>query len=254
MIFAQSRLVPAADPQTLRVLSFNIHHGRGMDNQVDLTRIAKVVTDCRADLVALQEVDNRTRRTGGVDQTAELATLTGLAGRFAKAIDFEGGEYGQALLSRWPINSLQIEILPGEPDREKRIIAIGQIEKLGSPLRFCTTHLHHNNAEFRLQQAQAINAKLASPSDNPASIATIIAGDFNAEPASQPIAELLKSWSMAKGASALLTFPSTKPRSQIDYILYRPASSFRVQSIEVIDEPMASDHRPVLAVMELEGH
>lgn len=89
----------------LRVLSYNIHHGRGIDDQVDLERLAKVINDCQPDLVALQEVDNGTQRTNGVDQTAELARLTGLHAQFARQIDFEGGQYGQALLSLAAIGS-----------------------------------------------------------------------------------------------------------------------------------------------------
>ena len=109
----------------LRALSYNIHHGRGGDDQVDLERTAKVINDCHPDLVALQEVDCRTQRTGGIDQTAELAKLTGLHAQFARQIDFEGGQYGQALLSRWPLSDLQIHWLPGEPERER-----GRIETL----------------------------------------------------------------------------------------------------------------------------
>lgn len=95
--FAQDAPAPAL---TLRVLSYNIHHGRGTDNQVDLARIAKVISDSQADLVALQEVDHGTRRTGGVDQTSELGRLTGMHSQFCKQIDYDDGEYGQALLSR----------------------------------------------------------------------------------------------------------------------------------------------------------
>src|SRR5262245_26822074 len=82
----------AADPQTLRVLSYNIHHGEGTDGKLDLARIAGVITAAKPDLVALQEVDRRATRTKGVDQTAELAKLTGLQAEFGKAIDLQGGD------------------------------------------------------------------------------------------------------------------------------------------------------------------
>ncbi|MCA9157935.1 MAG: hypothetical protein KDA72_06385, partial [Planctomycetales bacterium] len=94
VLTAQGQEPTSPAPLQLRVLSYNIHHGRGIDDQVDLERLAKVVNDCHPDLVALQEVDNRTQRTDGVDQTAELARLTGLHAQFARQIDFEGGQYG----------------------------------------------------------------------------------------------------------------------------------------------------------------
>ena len=90
---------------TLRVLSYNIHHGRGTDGVVDLPRIARVIRGCEADVAVLQEVDDRTTRTGGVDQTAELARLTGMHAVFGRQIDYQGGRYGQAILCRWPLEA-----------------------------------------------------------------------------------------------------------------------------------------------------
>jgi len=232
-------------PSQLRVLSYNIHHGRGIDDRVDLERLAKVINGCQPDLVALQEVDNCTQRTDGVDQTAELARLTGLHAQFARQIDFEGGQYGQALLSRWPLSDLQIHWLPGEPERERRIVATCSVNLPGKPLVFGTTHLHHANVDFRLRQARAIGEVFGSRPET-----VILAGDLNAEPEHAPIAELLKSWSVVHSAEGLRTFPTVDPTKQIDYIFYRPSDRLRVVSSQVIDEAMASDHRPLLVVLE----
>lgn len=231
----------------LRVLTYNIHHGRGMDGRVDLERIAKIVVDSKADLVALQEVDNKTQRTGGIDQTAQLAKLTGLHGRFAKAIDFEGGQYGQALLTRWPITSLEVDFLPVEPNGEKRMIVKGSMEIDGRELQFCTVHLHHADARLRLLQAQTINRNFRPKS----ATTTIVAGDLNAEPDSPTIQELSQYWTFPNPTTPLLTFPATAPSKQIDYILYRPVSAVKVLSINALREPVASDHQPILAVIEL---
>ena len=231
--------------QQLRVLCYNIHHGRGVDDRVDLERLAKVINDCHPDLVALQEVDNRTQRSGGVDQTAELAKLTGMHAQFARQIDFGGGQYGQALLSRWPLSDLRIHWLPGEPKREQRMVATCSVQLPGKQLLFGTTHLHHNNAEFRLRQARAITESLQ---DLPATI--ILAGDLNAQPEHSPVVELLKSWTVVRSATDLLTFPAIEPIKQIDYIFYRPSDRLRVVSSQVIDEASASDHRPLLVVLE----
>src|SRR5476649_2332295 len=81
-------------PLTLRVLTYNIHHGEGMDGRFDLSRLAGVVTSVHPDLVALQEVDEGTERASGLDELAELERLTELHGVFGKAMDYSGGEYG----------------------------------------------------------------------------------------------------------------------------------------------------------------
>ena len=232
-------------PLQLRVLSYNIHHGRGVDDQVDLERTAKVINDCQPDLVALQEVDHRTQRTVGIDQTAVLAKLTGLHGLFARQIDFEGGQYGQALLSRWPLSELQIHWLPGEPERERRIAPTCTVNLPGRPLLFGSTHLHHNNNDFRLRQASAITQIFGTRPET-----VILAGDLNAEPEHAPVAELLKAWTVVHASRELHTFPAVEPTMQIDYIFYRPSERLRVVSSQVIDEAIASDHRPLLAVLE----
>lgn len=230
--------------RSLRVLSYNIHHGEGTDGKVDLPRLAGVIRDADADLVALQEVDDKTKRTLGVDQTAELARLTGMHGRFGKAIDYQGGGYGQSILSRTPTGMGEIHWLPGEPDRERRIAFAVPVTIDGLTFKFATTHLHHANESYRLRQAKMLN-ELFAKSTTP----VILAGDLNAYPESPPLAELKPIWTISKG-DALLTFPAGKPTRQIDYVLSTPAKAFTITSTRVIDEPVASDHRPILAVLE----
>src|SRR5262245_18009288 len=92
---------PAGARAPLRILTFNIRHGEGTDGVFKLARVADVINAQAPDLVALQEVDRGTRRVEGADQPAELARLTGLHGTFGKAMDYDGGEYGLVILSRW---------------------------------------------------------------------------------------------------------------------------------------------------------
>jgi endonuclease/exonuclease/phosphatase family metal-dependent hydrolase len=243
-VFAVLR--PAAEGKpTLRVLCYNIHHGEGTDGKVDLPRLARVIRITDPDLVALQEVDNKTRRTGGIDQTSELARLTGLYGRFGKAIDYEGGEYGQAILSRFPLEKDTVHTLPGEPDREQRIAFEARLNVAGSEMSFVTTHLHHLSGEFRERQARKLN-EIFADAERP----VVLAGDLNATPDSKPLDIVRRHWTIATTDKGLFTFPSAKPDRQIDYVLVRPAGRFRVIAAKVIDEPVASDHRPVLAVIE----
>jgi endonuclease/exonuclease/phosphatase family metal-dependent hydrolase len=235
----------AADPKTLRVLTYNVHHCEGTDKKIDLARLAKVITAARPDLVALQEVDRKTRRSGGVDQVAELARLTGLTGKFAKQIDFDGGEYGQAVLSRFPPGDPTVHWLPGTPDRERRIAAAVRVRAGGRDLTFVTTHLHHARPEFREQQAKALNDLFAA-ADGP----VVLAGDLNAMPAEKPIELLAAKWTLVPGGKGQPTYPAGKPVKPLDYVLCRPAAAFRVAEVQVIEETVASDHRPVLAVLE----
>src|SRR5512142_1551034 len=90
-------------PRRVTVLTYNIHHGEGTDGRIDLERIARVIRLVSPDLAALQEVDRRTTRSGGVDQLAELGRLTGMEPLFGKTIPHQGGDYGNAVLSRMQV-------------------------------------------------------------------------------------------------------------------------------------------------------
>ena len=235
---------------SLRILTFNIHHGEGTDGNIDLPRQAKVILDSKADLVCLQEVDDRTERTGRVDQTAELAKLTGFHGEFVHQIDFEGGRYGQALLSRYPISQAECHWLPGTPDRERRMAGAVRLKVHEQSITLVTTHLHHNNEPFRIEQARTLDRIFRSEKYSDSIV--IIAGDFNATPDSEPLKILQEYWvSVGNASEPLLTFPAEKPERQLDYILIGASSGVKVRNVHVIDEPLASDHRPLLAELRL---
>lgn len=244
---ARSAMGAETPPLRLKVLSYNIHHGEGTDERVDLARQAEVIRKADPDLVALQEVDDRTQRTGGIDQTEQLAELTGLKGRFAKQLDYEGGGYGQAVLSRFPLSEVQVHWLPGRPERQRRIAASVTVDLGEQTLTFVTTHLHHFDEQFRREQAEALNSLLAA-GDGP----IVLAGDLNAVPGSGPIATLEKHWSSATaGEAQALTYPAQRPERQLDYVFVRPSNRIRVTSAKVIEESIASDHRPLLVEFEV---
>jgi endonuclease/exonuclease/phosphatase family metal-dependent hydrolase len=245
---ADDRPAPASAPfpVRLRVLTYNVRHGEGGDGKVDLERTARVITSLKPDLVALQEIDRKTRRTHGVDQVAELGRLTGMHVAFGSALDFEGGQYGVVVLSRWPIGSSVTHPLPNPEQKEPRTLLVTE-PKAPLPIRFCSTHLCAWSARNRLAQLRAIDDILLREGGAP----TILAGDFNAVPKSEAIRSLVKHWAGAGGGSAAPTSPADKPVRKIDYVVYRPADRFRLIETEVVDEPLASDHRPVLTVFEL---
>lgn len=244
-VMAVLRATTADKKPTLRVLSYNVHHGEGTDGKADLRRLAKLIRDADPDLVALQEVDHKAKRTGGVDQTAELARLTGLYGTFGKAIDFQGGEYGQAILSRFPLGATTIHKLPGDPKAEQRIAFELRVMVRDRELSFVSTHLDHQNAKVRQQQAAKLNEVLTS-----SEVPRILVGDLNATPDSAVLEALRQKWTVATADKKLVTFPAGRPTRQIDYVLYRPAERFRVVEARVIDEAVISDHRPVVVVLE----
>ena len=235
--------------QRLRVLSYNIHHGEGVDGKLDLPRIAAVIRSVSPDFAALQEVDIGTRRTGGVDQSIELARLTGMHVLFGRTIWHEGGRYGNALLSRIPAAGFVNHAFPNMPKREPRaaIDTAFELTDSGEALRFLATHLDITRPD-RLTAAARLNEIAAS---YPASTPMILAGDLNDTPDS-PVLELLrKQWTPASLGHVLLTIPVKEPARQIDYILFRPASRWRVIEVRVLEEFVASDHRAIFAVLEL---
>ena len=226
----------------LRVLSWNLHHGVGEDNKLDLERIAKLINEQKPDLVALQEIDNRCARSKKIDQAAELARLTGLHVAFGKAMDYDGGAYGQAILSRFPIGDTQVHQLPG--DGEPRIAFEAEVKIDGKPLRLITVHLDHQQDERRLKQAQTL-AKALENHHEP----MILAGDFNAGPDSAALNAFASPWTAVPKQDPKFTCPAAGPKSEIDHILLRGLEP--KEPATVLPEAVASDHRPVIAVIKM---
>jgi endonuclease/exonuclease/phosphatase family metal-dependent hydrolase len=235
-------------PRTLRVVTYNIHHAEGLDKKLDLPRIANVIRSTEPDLVAIQEVDVKAKRTGGVDEAAELAKLTNMHAYFAKAMDYQGGAYGQLILSRHPLTDTKTHVLPpAEQGVEPRILAEAHVKIGDTTIAFFATHLDAYKQERRMLQVEEITRITANIKDD----VSILAGDLNSHPDSPPMTTLTRTWTDPSAGKGLLTIPAEKPKTQIDYVLYRPKDRLRPVDVKVIDEPVASDHRPVLAVFEL---
>ena len=238
----------AADPIRLRVLSYNIHHAEGVDRKLDVERIADIIQAAKPDVVALQEVDRTVKRTGSVDQPAELARLTKMGVVFGGNIDLQGGHYGNAVLARFPIVRHQNHLLPSFDDGEQRGVIEAEITLPGAgpSLRLFATHLDYRADEReRLASAEQINALAAKHPDQPA----LLAGDLNATPDSKTLEQFAKRWERAN-EKPLATVPVGRPDKQIDYILYRPRNRWKVVDVKVLDEAVASDHRAILAELE----
>ncbi|WP_345686549.1 endonuclease/exonuclease/phosphatase family protein [Novipirellula caenicola] len=240
----------ADEPVKLRVLSYNIHHGEGIDGQLDLQRIAAVINSVKPDLVALQEVDQNVGRSQSVDQPAELARLTDMNVVFGANIPLQGGHYGNAILSRYPVRAHTNRMLPNLADGEQRgyIEATIQIPGVAEPLLLMATHLDHRRDEReRLESADAINASVKKAKQPIA----LLAGDMNATPDSETMKRLGAMWTSVTDAP-IPTIPVTEPKRQIDFILYRPQNRWNVVEVNVLDEAVASDHRAIFAVLQLQ--
>ncbi len=158
----------AGEPYRLRVLSYNIHHAEGIDRKLDLERIARVIRSVEPDLVALQEVDQKVKRTQGVDQPAELARLSKMHVVFGANIMLQGGHYGNALLSRFPLARHKNHLLPNIDGSEQRgaIEAEITLPDKNPPLMLIATHLDYRKDEReRLASAKAINELAAKHAD-----------------------------------------------------------------------------------------
>ena len=232
----------------LRILSYNIHHAEGVDGKLDIPRIAQVILSVNPDLVALQEVDKNTVRTGKVNQGIELSRLTKMNSVFGSNITFQGGQYGNAILSKFPIIKNKNFLLPNVDSGEQRGLLQSQIQISNKEnVLFFSTHLDHRRSDTeRLASAKAINQIISLDNKSPA----ILAGDFNDVPDSPTLKELGKVW-LRTNKKILRTIPASKPSRQIDYIFVQPKERWKIIESQVLDEDIASDHRAIFSIIEL---
>nr|WP_244472611.1 endonuclease/exonuclease/phosphatase family protein [Methylobacterium sp. Leaf89] len=240
----------------LRLLSYNIRHGRGTDGRVDLERVARAIRSSHADIVALQEVDLGRARTGGVDQAQALARQLGLRAHFHAALQVETERYGDAILTRHPSRLIRAGGLPGlagRPGLEPRGALWVEVACDGHRLQVLNTHLGLVAAEQKGQLAALLGPDwLAAAS---AAGPVVLAGDFNATPWSrayrQLTAQLSDARAIARSRAGRATFPSRYPVLRLDHVFVGPG--LRVDHVAVLrdgDARRASDHLPLLATLD----
>ena len=220
----------------LRLLTYNIHHGEGTDGRFDYERLAGVITDLRPDVVALQEVDRATGRSGGIDQATLLGELTGMKSAFGRSFHYAGGEYGNAILSRFSIERVHTHALPFRFGQEPRTALAARILPDNGLPEFILVSTHLETRARGSEQARQLNELFPEGEGPP----IILAGDFNARAGSEPMNILLaRRW-----------VDATASQSRIDYVLVRAEDPWKVVEVKVVDNLIASDHRPVLVVLE----
>ena len=227
-------LAPKA-PKALRFMSYNVRICLGMDNQTDPDRVAAVINRVEPDVVAIQEIDSITERVSWANQMVQLSEKTGMHYIFGHAVDRSKGKYGIGMLSKEkPIRVRKVP-LPGT--EEPRLLLIAEFKNY----IVCCTHFSLNE-QSRIASAEIVIRELEGVKKP-----TLLGGDFNALPDSKPI-EMLRTKFELLSDDAFLTFPSDKPNRCLDYIWgYKLRNKkYDVTQRVAIDEPMASDHVPLV--------
>jgi endonuclease/exonuclease/phosphatase family metal-dependent hydrolase len=237
---------------SLKILSYNIRHGVGLDGVLDLSRSAKIVQAQAPDICGLQEIDNFCSRSGSVSQTDYLSQKTNMTGTFGKFFDYQGGQYGMATLSAKPLISTRVLSLPsGNEEARSSIVQEVEIAK-GCTIVFANVHFDYlpevNGVSIRLGQAKAL-VKYLNSLNKP----IIISGDFNCTPESatmQYFAE--QGFVFIEKGNDNLSFQDEE-KAEIDHLIYRNTKNvkFKKKSIQLLKEPVASDHRPLVIDLDV---
>lgn len=231
----------------VRVAAYNIKHGRGMDDRVDLSRIADVLRSLEADVITLQEVDDRTERTGGVDQVQVLAELLGYEGAHGPHRPYQGGFYGNAVLTRLPIRAQRTHSIPPASGSALTVheVEVVLADERHTGLSIVSVHLAGSDVE-RMAQADSVTSYFAGRTGP-----VVLAGDFNGRPGSPVLTRLARDWTIAVKDGPSFTYPSDAPDREIDFIMLRATDSIEIVRHSVVAERVASDHRPLIAELRI---
>ena len=243
---------PAKETVSLKVMTYNIAGAAASTGVRSLPDLAEVIKKANPDLVAIQEVDAFTTRNGkDVHLARDLAALCGMDyWFFAKAMNFYGGEYGDAVLSKFPIKESEAYTLTGDwegQDIETRSAARITVEVGGRDICFISTHLDHTDNGWRIIQANEL-IEIVKGLDMP----VIMGGDMNCTPTSDPMKTLYQELeSPCKTNSCLGTYVGSK--NAIDHLLYRSNDVLTLSEYGVYFwADKESAHYPVGAIFEVE--
>ena len=218
--------------ETVPLATFNIRHGRGLDDRVDLGRTARAILDTKAEVISLQELDRGRARSGGVDQPAELAERTGLHIAFHPTVQRNESQYGIAVASRSPLETT-FHRLDQVGDEEPRGLISGRLQAPG--LSFIVTHLSTVARARRLQIESLLeHARRLEPP-------VVVMGDLNQ--GRWGLRRLIRAGFDA-GRRIEHTLTTRSLRWQIDFVLVGPPARLAATQTITTD---ASDHVPLVA-------
>lgn len=241
-----------AEPLRLRVMTFNIHHGADAEDRMRVEEMAEVIRAEEVDLVLLQEVDRGVERSDRRDVIAELSEQSGLPHMaFGKNIDHQGGDYGNGILSRYPIVRWENSHLRQEkPDRERRGVLHAVVQVGGAQVAVLATHLDAGDADERRLSADEIVDELLPAYEG---LPVIFGGDLNEGPdgyVHQRLSGVLRdAWEAGEGDG--FTIPVREPRRRIDFLFH--SGDLRADTAYVVMTEV-SDHLPVVADLVSRPH
>jgi endonuclease/exonuclease/phosphatase family metal-dependent hydrolase len=247
---------PTVPPRPLRVATYNIHHGVGLDGMLDLERTARQIEATGVEVVGLQEVDRHwSERSNFVDQASWLAERLGMHVVYGANLDrdpltpgAERRQYGTAILSSYKFRSWTNTLLPRPLGGEQRGLLEAVIKVRGLDVRVFNTHLQHDSQVERLAQVAQVRQIVGQATES-----VVLLGDLNATPESQEIGQitqdLVDAWITA-GVGPGYTYDAASPHARIDYVLTSAGIVARTAAVVTTD---TSDHLPVVADLALPG-
>lgn len=234
----QSAVIPVGKEHYLRVMTFNIRHGKGLDGRVNLDRIVSDIEHGDPDIVALQEVDRFHIRSKFKDQVNILMKALDMDAYFSPSIYHYGfAEYGNALLSKYPLYNRKIEYLPGI--KERRALLSAQVKIGNVEVTVFTTHLGVLEEEREMQMPIILDKlhEVKGPA--------IFLGDLNMDPSDALLESFVEPW---KKAPLIHDTGTYYLGGEIDHIFTGPyVDTINAWTIET----EASDHWPVVAELKV---
>lgn len=257
--------VYVANKPTIKVATYNIGKNELASDVANLDNLSKAIGKIDADVIVLTEIDNKTARSKKVHQLEEIAKANKMDFAFGKALDFDGGEYGVGILSKYKIEKSQVVNLPSG-DAEQRVVLISQITKPGfdAPIIVMGTHLDwQKDPTIRIGQVRHIlDASIGDTDtgfDNIAASIKILAGDFNSTANEQPIQEIRYMWNpVQKQGADYRSWPAVNPAIDIDHIFTFKGQVWDVKNMQIPTDgkefqwSSVSDHLPIIAELELQ--
>lgn len=246
--------------QIIRVMTYNIHHGIGPDDRLDIKRVADIIRRSEADVVALQDVDRGVARTEGIDLMTKLADLTGMTYTFVKSRNLDGGEHGNGLLTHFPILEEKSELYRLQTAKNECSLMRLVLDVHGTEIFLMNTELAGNAAD----SVQVSNvSEVIDAAKEIVNVPVIFCGSLPSSSDSsslKPIGDTFSDCWTISGFGNGATFPATSPDRRLDYIFVSksrvptdsksPEVSLRPVKAEVLADS-ASDHRPLVVTLNI---
>ncbi|MHB1392888.1 MAG: endonuclease/exonuclease/phosphatase family protein [Clostridia bacterium] len=238
LVYEEERNRPDEIP-AIKVMTYNIHRGVNKDNELNLDGIVETIKNSGAEIIALQEVERFSVRTKFQDQIGYIADKLSMQYVFGKSVNILNGQYGNAILSKYPIEEYEVRELPSEG--EKRILLKARLNVLGNKISFYNTHLGLKQSERDMQIEEIV--RITGDDNN-----FLLTGDFNAKVDKLgAITKVLRDCASYEDNDSKVTFENEGLSERIDYIFTPKA--FDIKAYDVL-KSHASDHYPVVSIIK----